>query len=486
MGFFETKKKKKKENEDALGNQLPKDESSNEDDLLSNLDALDLEDDSDIEEEEPNSPTPLFKSKSIASPSSQVSQAVTKPKKGLDLLESALEERDLDDFFASPSSSSPKEIPESEETLDQDIQKPKKVSMTETPFPSSDLEKKEQKKPLSEIPAKKLKRTVVRGSLSSLSALGEEEIEEPPLEESLDVTNALKLTETVLEAVETVGQDTLDFFKSDNEQSQTSETEAPRATPTPQSTPASSVESSPPPPSTEVSSSSAPTLTYTEVTERKYRRKRMTSTQQRRKSKTAQKFVRPAFFLKIILCGDGAVGKTALREQFLGKGFSASYLQTIGADFATTDKQLYVVVDGRPQIKTARFQIWDLAGQDSFDVVRKSYYEGCLGALVVFDITRRASFENVPNWIDELWKYSKRGKPPIVLLGNKADLKAQVSNSVTSEEIRAFLDKLNATPEFVAKNIKIPYFETSALTGLNVDQAFLSMGNVIMKLIQNS
>ncbi|MFX1538667.1 MAG: GTP-binding protein, partial [Promethearchaeota archaeon] len=295
-----------------------------------------------------------------------------------------------------------------------------------------------------------------------------------------DVTKTLELTEAVLEAVETGSQNTHEFFKSDSLQSQTSKTEA-----SPRSTSASSVESSTPPPSTEVSSSSSPVLTYNKVIQRKYHRKRMTTQQRARKSKAPQKYIRPAFFLKIVLCGDGAVGKTALRERFLGKGFSASYLQTIGADFATTDKQLNIVVDGQSQVKTARFQIWDLAGQESFDVVRKTYYEGCLGALMVFDITRRASFENIPNWIDELWKYSKRGKPPIVLLGNKADLKAQVPNSVTNEEIRAFLDEINATPEFVAKNIKIPYFETSALTGLNVEHAFMSMGNVIMKLIQN-
>ncbi|MFX0063057.1 MAG: Rab family GTPase [Candidatus Hermodarchaeota archaeon] len=485
MGFFQTKKKKKKENEDTLGNQSPKDESSNDDNLLSSLDALDLEDDSDSAEEEPISPTPLFKSKPILSPSSQVppiseNVETSRKKTSLDMLESALEERDLDDFFASPTaSSSPKEVPESEEAPDQDIQEPKKVFMTETPSSLSDLEKKEKEKPPSEILKQKLKRTVVRGSLSSLSALGEEEIEEPPLEETLDVAKALKLTETVLEAVETAKKDTREFFNSDSVQPQTSENETVL-----RSTSASFVESSTPPPSTEVSSSSAPSITYTKVTERKYSRKRMT--QQRRKNKTAQQLIRPAFFLKIVLCGDGAVGKTALRERFLGKGFSASYLQTIGADFATTDKQLNIIVDGQAQVKTARFQIWDLAGQDSFDVVRKTYYEGCLGALMVFDITRRASFENIPNWIDELWKYSKRGKPPIVLLGNKADLKAQVPNSVTDEEIRAFLDKINATPEFVAKNIKIPYFETSALTGLNVEHAFISIGDVIMKSIQNS
>ena len=118
----------------------------------------------------------------------------------------------------------------------------------------------------------------------------------------------------------------------------------------------------------------------------------MTPSQQRRKSKTTQQLIRPAFFLKIVLCGDGAVGKTALRERFLGKGFSASYLQTIGADFATTDKQLNIFVDGQSQIKTARFQIWDLAGQPRFKVVSDLYYRGAVGALCFFDITNKNSY----------------------------------------------------------------------------------------------
>ena len=108
----------------------------------------------------------------------------------------------------------------------------------------------------------------------------------------------------------------------------------------------------------------------------------------------AQNKKRADFFMKLILCGDGAVGKTAIRERYLGRGFSASYLQTIGADFSTTERTIEI---SGP--KSVQYQIWDLAGQSEFQAVRGTYYEGCFGALMVFDITRPASFENIPKWI---------------------------------------------------------------------------------------
>ncbi len=130
-------------------------------------------------------------------------------------------------------------------------------------------------------------------------------------------------------------------------------------------------------------------------------------------SKRTQQTKRADFFMKLVLCGDGAVGKTALRERYLGRGFSQSYLQTIGADFATTDKDLNI--DGKN--KSVQYQIWDLAGQNEFQSIRGSYYEGCFGSLMVFDVTRPESFNNLPNWINELWDNSGKGAVPIVLLG---------------------------------------------------------------------
>lgn len=189
---------------------------------------------------------------------------------------------------------------------------------------------------------------------------------------------------------------------------------------------------------------------------------------------------RADFIMKLVLCGDGAVGKTAIRERFLGKGFSSSYLQTIGADFASTEKQVNVdATDFRVQ-----YQIWDLAGQTEFGAVRKNYYEGCFGSLMVFDITRPASFENLPTWINELWDSSGRGKVPIVLLGNKADLKDKVPEHIRQEQITEYVKELNAS--LGSAGFFVEYLETSALNGQNIEQAFATIGKQVVSWIKSN
>ncbi|MFW9994575.1 MAG: Rab family GTPase [Candidatus Odinarchaeota archaeon] len=207
------------------------------------------------------------------------------------------------------------------------------------------------------------------------------------------------------------------------------------------------------------------------------RRRRSATSRSAREGATAK---RVDFFMKLVLCGDGAVGKTALRERFLGKGFSSSYLQTIGADFASIDKEINVPETGS---KTVKYQIWDLAGQLQFQAVRSSYYEGCFGALMVFDLTRPDSFANIPNWIEELWKNSQRGKVPVVLLGNKADLIGQFPEHVTQEAIDSYIEKLNA--EVAQYKFTVPYLTTSALTGQNVEEAFKKMGESVLSWIEH-
>ncbi|MHA1169159.1 MAG: Rab family GTPase [Candidatus Hodarchaeales archaeon] len=186
------------------------------------------------------------------------------------------------------------------------------------------------------------------------------------------------------------------------------------------------------------------------------------------------------FFMKLVLCGDGAVGKTALRKRFLGEGFSSNYLQTIGADFSAIDKEIDVPNVG---VKKVKYQIWDLAGQPEFKGVRGAYYEGCFGALMIFDLTRPNSFENLSIWINELWKKSGRGKIPVVILGNKADLIAQFPEHVKPDIVKRFTDKLNE--EVKQYKFTIPYLETSALTGKNVNEAFIKMGESVLSWIEN-
>lgn len=186
---------------------------------------------------------------------------------------------------------------------------------------------------------------------------------------------------------------------------------------------------------------------------------------------------RDNYFLKLVLLGDGAVGKTNLRRNYLGQGFTKDHQMTIGADFAATDKEL--AVDGKEYNIT--YQIWDLAGQASFNQVRSMYYRGVFGALMVFDITRPSSFQNIPNWINELEKNSNRGQVPMMILGNKYDLVDTSDKTVKKDQIDALLEELNEDAE--EKGFKIEYLNTSALTGLNVDKAFDALGKSIMRWI---
>jgi len=185
------------------------------------------------------------------------------------------------------------------------------------------------------------------------------------------------------------------------------------------------------------------------------------------------------YFLKIVLLGDGAVGKTNIRKNYLGQGFTKDHLMTIGADFAAADK----VIKINDKEYNITFQIWDLAGQETFNQVRSMYYRGVFGALVVFDITRKDSYENLGSWIKELYKNSNRGAVPIVILGNKYDLFNEEENHVLDSDIKNMINMLNE--ELKNENFEVTYLNTSALTGLNIENAFESLGSNIINWLKS-
>ena len=176
--------------------------------------------------------------------------------------------------------------------------------------------------------------------------------------------------------------------------------------------------------------------------------------------------------MKVCLLGDGAVGKTALRERYLGKQFSSGYVMTIGADFAVKKTE----IDTAEGIKSVKFQIWDLAGQPRFNSVRELYYKGSHGGLLIFDITRRDSFTNLTSWIDELYRNSGRGIMPIAFLGNKVDLRDEVDDPISEDEAQEFINQIK---EQYKIDFEIPYLETSAKTGQNVDASFDILASTI-------
>lgn len=172
---------------------------------------------------------------------------------------------------------------------------------------------------------------------------------------------------------------------------------------------------------------------------------------------------------KVTLLGDGAVGKTSLRDRFMGKAFPTEYLMTIGADFATKSLE----IGGR----RVKFQIWDLAGQPRFEMVRELYYKGALGGLLVFDVTRPHSFENSTSWIKEVWGNNGKGRIPLVILGNKTDLRNKVPTSVRAKQAEQLAEELSKI--CASEGFSISYIETSAKTGENVETAFSALGKAV-------
>ncbi len=163
---------------------------------------------------------------------------------------------------------------------------------------------------------------------------------------------------------------------------------------------------------------------------------------------------------KVVMLGDGAVGKTALTIRFTQDHFEADYKRTIGSDFAIKR----VVVPSRDANVT--LQVWDLAGQQRFEVVRQSFYRGARGGLLVYDVTRRRTFLNLDRWREEAFNSIGRTIPMIVV-ANKVDLTD--SRVVTTEEGKAYAEKIGCL-----------YVESSALTGQNVEEAFLNLCEVMI------
>jgi len=169
------------------------------------------------------------------------------------------------------------------------------------------------------------------------------------------------------------------------------------------------------------------------------------------------------FRFKIVMLGDGAVGKTAMTTRFTQNFFEADYKRTIGADFAVKRMEI-------PDIDAkVTLQCWDLAGQPRFEFVRQGFYRGARGGLLLYDVTRRRTFLNIDRWKEEA--FGNIGKEiPIVLVANKIDLVD--SRVVTKKDGKAY-----------AKEHGFIYVESSALTGENVEEAYV---NLCKKMIKES
>ncbi|CAD8177295.1 unnamed protein product [Paramecium pentaurelia] len=167
---------------------------------------------------------------------------------------------------------------------------------------------------------------------------------------------------------------------------------------------------------------------------------------------------------KIVIIGDSGVGKTNIMTQFTRGEFSEETKTTVGVEFA--NKQL--VIDD----KIIKAQLWDTAGQERYRAIISSYYKGASGALIVFDITKQSTFDNVDRWMKEVQE-STSNEISVILVGNKSDLRhlRQISSDVSSA---------------YASKHKIAFLETSAKDGANVHEAFNKLINEIHSKNKNN
>ena len=175
------------------------------------------------------------------------------------------------------------------------------------------------------------------------------------------------------------------------------------------------------------------------------------------------------YLFKILLIGNSGVGKSSLLFRFSENIWEKEFIPTIGVDFVSNiniikkQKLKSIEVDG----KKVKLQIWDTAGQERFKNIQASYYKGANGILVVYDITNKESFEHVNSWLIEIEKNGNKNVFKI-LIGNKNDLEEQ--RAVTKEQ----------GEEFASIN-GMDFFETSAKTAYQVQEAFIQLTKDIMK-----
>ncbi|KAI8143936.1 P-loop containing nucleoside triphosphate hydrolase protein [Fennellomyces sp. T-0311] len=172
--------------------------------------------------------------------------------------------------------------------------------------------------------------------------------------------------------------------------------------------------------------------------------------------------------LKVVLIGNGGVGKTSLRNQFIHKRFTNAYKATIGADFITKE----VLTDDGKKIM---LQIWDTAGQERFQSLGVAYYRGADACVLVYDVNNFLSFQHLERWREDFLKQSSLPTEeaqhfPMLLIGNKIDIDDRV---VSRRQARAWAEQHSS------ERMKIPCFEASAKDGTNVEEAFTHIAKMV-------
>lgn len=167
--------------------------------------------------------------------------------------------------------------------------------------------------------------------------------------------------------------------------------------------------------------------------------------------------------MKILLIGDSGVGKSCLLVRFVEDKFNPSFITTIGIDF----KIKTVEIDG----KKVKLQLWDTAGQERFRTLTTAYYRGAMGIILVYDVTDEKTFLNVKTWFKTVSEHANEDAQ-LLLVGNKSDLDTRVVTYGQGESL--------------ARELGIPFIESSAKDDSNVNEIFFSLAQMIQEKIDSN
>lgn len=173
--------------------------------------------------------------------------------------------------------------------------------------------------------------------------------------------------------------------------------------------------------------------------------------------------------LKLIIIGDGRVGKTSIRRSYMGEKFEQNYINTIGADFSFKE---FKIDDAEVSVS-----IWDLAGQDTYHKIHPQYYAGTSGVMIVYDITNQNSLQNVEMWLEKFSKYSEYQDTPVLIIGNKSDLIKDGEQEIAKQRHQDLIQQIRSTH---GKRISISEILTSAKTGSGIENGFSTLVMEIM------
>jgi len=166
---------------------------------------------------------------------------------------------------------------------------------------------------------------------------------------------------------------------------------------------------------------------------------------------------------KILLIGDSAAGKSSVLLRYVDNTFSDAFISNIGSEY----KEKTIAAGG----SNAKLQIWDTGGQERFRTITSSFYQGAHGVIVMYDITNQETWASVQKWVQEADRYAPEAAK--LLVGNKVDLASE--RQVQSDEANEYCETL-----------EIPYIETSAKDGTNIEAAFLKMAECIHDKAEHS